>query len=275
MLYRRSETLRDLEWVIFDEVHYMNDAHVKKFNSILLSVSYLNLYYLKFQRGVVWEEVLILLPDHINIVMLSATIPNHMEFAEWVGKIKQRHIYVISTKKRPVPLEHNLYTGNSSKTSNELFLLIDPAGCYLSKGYTQAVEAKKNRAKQSAGTYGAKGTKQTVNPAQVDTIRNFSNKSFIISVLFKEKNIWLSLINVLEKKELLPAVAFTFSRKRCDDNINLLSSLDLNSQSEKSEIHIFVQKSLLNLNKEDRDIPQVKQKSTENKSFQNKTKILL
>lgn len=62
---------------------------------------------------------------------------------------------------------------------------------------------------------------------------------------------------MLEKKELLPAVAFTFSRKRCDDNINLLSSLDLNSQSEKSEIHIFIQNSLLNLNKEDRDIPQV------------------
>jgi hypothetical protein len=38
-----------------------------------------------YKRGVVWEEVLILLPDHINIVMLSATIPNHMEFAEWVG----------------------------------------------------------------------------------------------------------------------------------------------------------------------------------------------
>jgi antiviral helicase SKI2 len=37
------------------------------------------------KRGVVWEEVLILLPDHINIVMLSATIPNHIEFAEWVG----------------------------------------------------------------------------------------------------------------------------------------------------------------------------------------------
>ena len=33
MLYRRSETLHDLEWVIFDEVHYMNDAHVRKKNS--------------------------------------------------------------------------------------------------------------------------------------------------------------------------------------------------------------------------------------------------
>ena len=28
------------------------------------------------QRGVVWEEVIILLPSHINIVLLSATVPN-------------------------------------------------------------------------------------------------------------------------------------------------------------------------------------------------------
>jgi antiviral helicase SKI2 len=79
--------------------------------------------------------VLILLPDHINIVMLSATIPNHMEFAEWVGKIKQRPIYVMSTKKRPVPLEHYLYTGNSNKTSNEFYLLIDSNNNFMSKKY--------------------------------------------------------------------------------------------------------------------------------------------
>ena len=35
MLYRGSDTVRDIEWVIFDEVHYVNDA----------------------ERGVVWEEV--------------------------------------------------------------------------------------------------------------------------------------------------------------------------------------------------------------------------
>lgn len=37
------------------------------------------------QRGVVWEEVIIMLPDHINIILLSATVPNAQEFAEWVG----------------------------------------------------------------------------------------------------------------------------------------------------------------------------------------------
>lgn len=37
------------------------------------------------QRGVVWEEVIIMLPDHVNIILLSATVPNASEFADWVG----------------------------------------------------------------------------------------------------------------------------------------------------------------------------------------------
>ncbi|VDO41745.1 unnamed protein product, partial [Onchocerca flexuosa] len=63
MLYNGSEIIRELEWVIFDEVHYINDA----------------------ERGHVWEEVLIMLPAHAKIVMLSATVPNCVEFADWVG----------------------------------------------------------------------------------------------------------------------------------------------------------------------------------------------
>ena len=78
MLYNGSDVIRDLEYVIFDEVHYINDS----------------------ERGVVWEEVLILLPDHVNIIMLSATVPNTMEFADWVGRTKKKKIYVISTLKR-------------------------------------------------------------------------------------------------------------------------------------------------------------------------------
>ena len=39
------------------------------------------------QRGVVWEEVIIMLPDHVNIILLSATVQNTKEFAEWVGYV--------------------------------------------------------------------------------------------------------------------------------------------------------------------------------------------
>ena len=101
MLYNGSDIIRDLEWVVFDEVHYINDP----------------------ERGVVWEEVLILLPEHVGIIMLSATVPNTLEFADWVGRTKKKKIWVISTPKRPVPLEHYLYTGSSGKTRDERFLL--------------------------------------------------------------------------------------------------------------------------------------------------------
>jgi gamma-glutamylcysteine synthetase len=37
------------------------------------------------QRGVVWEEVIIMLPAHVGIILLSATVPNTLEFADWVG----------------------------------------------------------------------------------------------------------------------------------------------------------------------------------------------
>jgi ATP-dependent RNA helicase DOB1 len=65
MLYRGSELMREVGWVIFDEIHYMRDK----------------------ERGVVWEETIILLPDKVNFVFLSATIPNAIEFASWISKI--------------------------------------------------------------------------------------------------------------------------------------------------------------------------------------------
>jgi antiviral helicase SKI2 len=68
MLYRGAEMVRDIEWVIFDEVHYVNDQ----------------------ERGMVWEETIIMLPPHVGIIMLSATVPNHMDFANWVGRTKKR-----------------------------------------------------------------------------------------------------------------------------------------------------------------------------------------
>ena len=44
-------------------------------------------FYCFSQRGVVWEEVLIMLPDHVGIVLLSATVPNTYEFADWIGYV--------------------------------------------------------------------------------------------------------------------------------------------------------------------------------------------
>ena len=83
MLYKGADLIRDVEFVIFDEVHYVNDAEVRRRISSLIA-SPIHLAPL-FQRGVVWEEVIIMLPDHVNIILLSATVPNTNEFADWVG----------------------------------------------------------------------------------------------------------------------------------------------------------------------------------------------
>ena len=50
-----------------------------------------------------------MLPAHVNLVLLSATVPNVMEFADWVGRTKRKVVHVTGTTRRPVPLEHALY----------------------------------------------------------------------------------------------------------------------------------------------------------------------
>ena len=65
-----------------------------------------------------------MLPEHVSVILLSATVANVTDFAEWVGNTKRKNVYVVKTPRRPVPLEHHLYTGNSDKTSKELFKII-------------------------------------------------------------------------------------------------------------------------------------------------------
>jgi superfamily II RNA helicase len=78
---------------------------------------------------VVWEEVIIMLPDHVNLILLSATVPNTKEFASWVGRTKKKDIYVISTPKRPVPLEFHLWA------NKKIFKIVDANGKFLTQGY--------------------------------------------------------------------------------------------------------------------------------------------
>ena len=87
MLYRGSEIMREVGWVVFDEIHYMRDKI----------------------RGVVWEETLILLSDNVHYVFLSATIPNARQFAEWVTHLHNQPCHVVYTDYRPVPLQHYIF----------------------------------------------------------------------------------------------------------------------------------------------------------------------
>ena len=78
---------RDLGCVIFDEVHYIDDA----------------------DRGTVWEQCIIMLPNHVQMVMLSATIGEKERFAKWIETIKENKVTICSTTTRVVPLIHYVY----------------------------------------------------------------------------------------------------------------------------------------------------------------------
>ena len=208
MLYKGADLIRDIEWVIFDEVHYINDL----------------------ERGVVWEEVIIMLPAHVNFVLLSATVPNTVEFADWVGRTRKKNIWVISTDKRPVPLQHFLWC------KNKLFAVMDGStGKFLPEGFKNAKAeglTVKKLDQQKRGIFKKPSLKQT-------------------------KSTWIVLINYLQKQELLPVVIFAFSKKVCEDTAYGLYNMDLTTSAEKSEITVLLSHALNRLGVNDRRLPQV------------------
>ncbi|KAF8821070.1 DEAD/DEAH box helicase domain-containing protein [Cardiosporidium cionae] len=129
-LYMSSAIIESLDSVIFDEVHYINDS----------------------ERGVVWEEVILLLPDSVNMVMLSATAPNYKEFADWIGRARQRDVFAVLTLKRPVPLKHYTYF------DDKIFLLMDSTGSFKASAYNEMYQyARKKQQNQYTEVVQQKG----------------------------------------------------------------------------------------------------------------------
>ncbi|MBI4549815.1 MAG: DEAD/DEAH box helicase [Candidatus Omnitrophica bacterium] len=83
-LFEDPRRLANTSWIIFDEVHYLDDQ----------------------ERGTVWEEAIMFSPPHVKLLCLSATVPNVQELAEWIRSVHERPIEVIAESHRPVPLTH-------------------------------------------------------------------------------------------------------------------------------------------------------------------------
>ena len=255
MLYRGADLLRDVEFVIFDEVHYVNDL----------------------ERGVVWEEVIIMLPEYVTLILLSATVPNTYEFASWIGRTKKKDIYVISTPKRPVPLEHFLWA------EKDMFKIVDADKRFLERGWKDANAAMSgiNKIKSTAipegqGTRkaavvgrGGRGESQrssqrgTQNRGRGQPQRSVGNisrtgRGGFRTTAAQDRNVWVHLVQHLRKQTLLPACIFVFSKKRCEENADALSSLDFCTASEKSAIHMIIERSIARLKPEDRILPQIR-----------------
>lgn len=90
LLHTDRERVADVAYVIFDEIHYIDDPH----------------------RGSVWEESLIFMPPAMRFLGLSATIPNVDELADWIESVQGRPVVVVGHTERAVPLKHHLFERN-------------------------------------------------------------------------------------------------------------------------------------------------------------------
>lgn len=193
MLYNGSEIVREMAWVIFDEVHYMRDK----------------------ERGVVWEETIIMLPTAVKHVFLSATIPNAREFCEWIVKIKNQPCNVVYTDFRPTPLQHYLYpTG-----ADGIYLVVDEKGVFRENNFAKAIQVIEDdmsitKVLEKKGGKGDKGKQQKQTQSQE----------------------MKKLITLIVSKGLDPVIVFSFSKRECEAYSMSLKSCDFNSEDERDSI---------------------------------------
>jgi superfamily II RNA helicase len=165
---------KDFSLVVFDEIHYINDK----------------------DRGKVWEESIILLPESIQIIMLSATVDNPIEFCDWVKTVKKRNIVLSSTEKRIVPLRHAIYThylegymrktkliNKCSKFNNKLTIFSDEHVSFNKDAYQDVIHHLKQTHHGLSRTH-----------------------------------VYRELIQYLTIHNLTPCIFFCFSRKKCEQH---------------------------------------------------------
>lgn len=121
-----TDNLKDVKYVILDEVHYMNDE----------------------QRGTVWEESIIYCPTNVQIVALSATVANADKLTEWINTVHSR-TELINTDFRPVPLRFYYF---DSSQPNTLLPLLTPNGTLNKKIKPEKKEFKRGKAVQKRNT---------------------------------------------------------------------------------------------------------------------------
>ncbi|PVF97817.1 putative MTR4-involved in nucleocytoplasmic transport of mRNA [Serendipita vermifera] len=215
MLYRGSEIMREVAWVIFDEIHYMRDA----------------------ERGVVWEETLILLPDSVRFVFLSATIPNAKQFAEWICKVHEQPCHVVYTDFRPTPLQHYLFPAGGEG----IYLVVNERSEFREDNFQKAMgllaDAVGEDPASSTSGLGRKGK---------------SKKGWQkgIGDIYK-------IVKMIMLKGYNPIIVFSFSKRDCEQNALLLAKLEFNTTEEQEMVSNVFTNAINSLSEDDRNLPQV------------------
>ena len=226
MLYKGSEIIKEIAWVIFDEVHYMRDK----------------------VRGVVWEETMILLSNKINYVFLSATIPNAREFAMWISLLKNQPCNIIYTEFRPVPLQHYVYpTG-----SDDILLTVDEKGNFKEDNFNRALS-------QISSNVSIENIDSLNNKNILAQLSLKSQSSQEKKIKNDEEDI-KRIIELISSNDLDPGIIFCFSKEKCElfaKNL-MKTELNLTNEDEKKAIEKIYICAVLSLSEEDQNISQVK-----------------
>ena len=218
MLYRGSEIMREVAWVIFDEIHYLRDK----------------------ARGVVWEETIILLPDKVRYVFLSATIPNAMQFAEWITKTHGQPVHVVYTDFRPTPLQHYFFPAGA----DGIHLIVDEKGVFREENFNKAMSTMAD--------------KQGDDPADAMAKRKGRGKDKKLNKGgTKGPSDIYKIVKMIMLKNYNPVIVFSFSKRDCEAYALQMSNLTFNEQSERDMVDKVFNSALEMLTEEDKQLPQI------------------
>ena len=168
MIYGRSGALTDLALVVLDEVHFLQDAY----------------------RGPVWEEVIIHLPEHVQLVCLSATVSNAKELTEWISTVRGPTTAVLEDK-RPVTLENLYMVGD--KGSGHLHLLPTLVHDRPNQVVSRLTDDGSQPWKGGRGRKSGSPRRKLYAPGRLEVVER------------------------LDDERMLPAIYFIFSRNQCDE----------------------------------------------------------
>lgn len=194
MLYEASPALLGLATVVMDEVHYLADR----------------------ERGAVWEEVILHLPESVRLAALSATVSNAEEFGAWLNEVRGETQIIVS-EIRPVPLEQQVLTETGLV---DLFVPDSPTTVNPMLVRKAADRARALRSRSESGEGSGRGRRggrgsRISRPAVLDRLRS---------------------------ARLLPALIFIFSRAACEDAVRqcLIAGVRLTSGGEAAAIRELV-----------------------------------
>jgi ATP-dependent RNA helicase HelY len=212
MLYEGSSTLQGLHAVVLDEVHYLADR----------------------ERGAVWEEVIIQLPQQVQLACLSATVSNAEEFGAWLRGVRSSCDVVIS-ERRPVPLEH------SYAVNERFYPVFKSGGKQVGKGGSDRAKARSQAAREALA--GVPNPDVIMLERQAGVSNRVSRRGRYQASSMKLRPPRRSdLVRDLRRRRMLPAIYFLFSRAGCDAAVQqlLADNVSLTSPEEQDAIRRLV-----------------------------------